>query len=1343
MRYIRVFSSKLFIMLIGSLLIIDLFTPLFAQIDTNKVSRAELKDRIIIKEDFEDVEEGEIPEGWLTAGKGTFEVVDGKLRGTTEKGESARIVFGDENLRNFSFEADVTFLDTENSGRFIGLMFRANPDGNEPYYQYAKRLNGEYEMAYRTPEAKWDIKKRVSDMPSLEYGDTHHYKVEVYGDIVRYYLDGELLFEEALADDLEKGKLGFQVNRGTMEFDNVKVTTFEAEHLELEGLPSTLEQYERYPYTIMAEMNNGVTIDVTEQANIISNNPSIADFENGDLLIYDEGEVSFTLSHEGTETITQTYEAYKTDKEIVLEKITIEDEAMGIAINEPENIQAIGHYSDFTSREIKEDANWTSEDPTVATVNEGVVTGVQEGETTIEVEKDGKVASIRIRVWEDPDFKDVWFYEDFNDIPDGEIPEGWETHFNGTWEVEDGQLKGTSTTHSPYENLAMITLPYDLETDDYIFEADVSFESVTNQNRYASLMFRVQDDIKSYLHFAGRIGFADNQMELAKRNSNDSWDVRETKPYKKDFDYGDTFRMKMIASGDRFQAFIDDEMVINSDQITDMAGGLLGLQSSGAVIYFDNVKVTLNPDKLPPLEVHEPFTPELPDTGIVLAPVVIGKNLTDPDELTEWSGTGVTSTMVNVDLIDDELIVTNDNSEVINLTDFLSAVDKNLISILQVDNKKAGIKLANYLQSRDIDDIHIVSTNAKVIREIREANPSLRGGIINSLTDLDNNKLRQLEIEAHSSKSNVVILDEEEASIKVVKYLQARGLIVWVNWNSDRKALHTIIHNGVNGIITNHLMNVLEALSIYKEDTISHHQLLVAHRGNTSYTTENTKETIREATRIGSDVLEFDLHRSKDGVLFVYHDGTFKDEHGGGATDSRNYYGDIDQIDLDGKGSRIPTFKEVLEVIKETSDTAVAFPETKKRGLVDQVNEIILEVGMEDRVVLQSFNAGDLLRMQEINPTINTLYLKSGTKASGTLLEAKEEMDFLIYTSSIFGPNYKRIYPTLRDYGSPRGIVFWPWTLKNPEDTAEQMRLGTHAIMTDYVDHISDDPIRLEATQNEVSIEVGESVELTGQKLFRVNEPEEIELDLKVIEGESLVEIEGNKVTAKQEGKVLLHGSTEVVFSEEKFHMYTEPIELTIKGEEEIPKVIELELDQPPVLIFAGALITVKGTNTKIQLPHNLPEGTKLSVHTIEDLLINKGLVQSGEAYEFNLSYPEGIEDYIGEFELSLGINDTNSDISMYMYNEADKHWTKIGGTVQEGRITTIVNNFSKYGVFAQEDKKKGKKQEDITENDDDDRGGSILPKTTTNFFNIMFLGLIIMLIGITFVWLNGRRRTQ
>src|SRR5690625_7691639 len=112
----------------------------------------------------------------------------------------------------------------------------------------------------------------------------------------------------------------------------------------------------------------------------------------------------------------------------------------------------------------------------------------------------------------------------------------------------------------------MITLPYDLETDDYIFEADVSFESVTNQNRYASLMFRVQDDIKSYLHFAGRIGFADNQMELAKRNSNDSWDVRETKPYKKDFDYGDTFRMKMIASGDRFQAFIDDEMVINRSE---------------------------------------------------------------------------------------------------------------------------------------------------------------------------------------------------------------------------------------------------------------------------------------------------------------------------------------------------------------------------------------------------------------------------------------------------------------------------------------------------------------------------------------------------------------------------------------------------------------------------------------------------------------------------------------------------------------------------------------------------------------------------------------------------------
>src|SRR5699024_3765462 len=98
----------------------------------------------------------------------------------------------------------------------------------------------------------------------------------------------------------------------------------------------------------------------------------------------------------------------------------------------------------------------------------------------------------------------------------------------------------------------------------------------------------------------------------------------------------ETYHYKVIASDDRFQGFIDDKMVINSDNIGDVLQGGLGLLSSGAVTYFDNVKVTINQEELPPLEIHEPFVPERPETGLVLPPTVIAKNFSSMADIEKW-----------------------------------------------------------------------------------------------------------------------------------------------------------------------------------------------------------------------------------------------------------------------------------------------------------------------------------------------------------------------------------------------------------------------------------------------------------------------------------------------------------------------------------------------------------------------------------------------------------------------------------------------------------------------------------------------------------------------------------
>jgi len=50
------------------------------------------------------------------------------------------------------------------------------------------------------------------------------------------------------------------------------------------------------------------------------------------------------------------------------------------------------------------------------------------------------------------------------------------------------------------------------------------------------------------------------------------------------------------------------------------------------------------------------------------------------------------------------------------------------------------------------------------------------------------------------------------------------------------------------------------------------HNIVIAHRGSTYYTPEETEAAYRWARNIGSDYLEVDIQRSKDGVLLALHD---------------------------------------------------------------------------------------------------------------------------------------------------------------------------------------------------------------------------------------------------------------------------------------------------------------------------------------------------------------------------------------------------------------------------------------------------------------------------------------
>lgn len=108
--------------------------------------------------------------------------------------------------------------------------------------------------------------------------------------------------------------------------------------------------------------------------------------------------------------------------------------------------------------------------------------------------------------------------------------------------------------------------------------------------------------------------------------------------------------------------------------------------------------------------------------------------------------------------------------------------------------------------------------------------------------------------------------------------------------------------------------------------------ILCAHRGGARLAPENTLEAFRHAVeRWGADMLEMDVHRSRDGRIVVIHDPTVDRTTDGSGRVSGMDWTEIRELDaghafrdLDGepshrgRGVRVPSLDEVLEAFPRT-----------------------------------------------------------------------------------------------------------------------------------------------------------------------------------------------------------------------------------------------------------------------------------------------------------------------------------------------------------------------------------------------------------------------------------------
>ena len=148
-----------------------------------------------------------------------------------------------------------------------------------------------------------------------------------------------------------------------------------------------------------------------------------------------------------------------------------------------------------------------------------------------------------------------------------------------------------------------------------------------------------------------------------------------------------------------------------------------------------------------------------------------------------------------------------------------------------------------------------------------------------------------------------------------------------------------------------------------------------AHRGASEYYPENTMLSFRKGLEMGANGIETDVHKTKDGVVVLFHDDTLDRVTGKSGSIADYTYAELLEFDVI-KGEqkeKIPTFEEFLAEFGKKDITFAI--ELKVTGVAKETADIIYKYGVQDKVIITSFQYDALVEMEECAPDLKRGYL--------------------------------------------------------------------------------------------------------------------------------------------------------------------------------------------------------------------------------------------------------------------------------------------------------------------------------------------------------------------------------
>lgn len=146
---------------------------------------------------------------------------------------------------------------------------------------------------------------------------------------------------------------------------------------------------------------------------------------------------------------------------------------------------------------------------------------------------------------------------------------------------------------------------------------------------------------------------------------------------------------------------------------------------------------------------------------------------------------------------------------------------------------------------------------------------------------------------------------------------------------------------------------------------------IMVHRGVKELAPEMTFESYSAISDVGADGADLDIRRTRDGVLYIFHDDTMERlTHGEGKVKERTYY-EILKVSpkrISGratKDSRIPTLASILYLFRERG--LLIHLDLKEKDIQDEIIRLMDELDMWDHIVEVNGGNADKIRPDKWN----------------------------------------------------------------------------------------------------------------------------------------------------------------------------------------------------------------------------------------------------------------------------------------------------------------------------------------------------------------------------------------